>query len=117
MMSLMIEEMQHQARISLVGRDPFNVVIAEDEIKIGVGKLCRPVDDLAIQPESLRRQAIKIIKEQLIQTRRILQVSDLPQRIQTCRMGSKAFEPDGIPNEDVVQRSQDGTKKGALVSR
>ena len=37
MMSLMVKKMKDKTRISLIGRNPFGVVVAENEIQITFG--------------------------------------------------------------------------------
>src|SRR5690554_5633230 len=117
MMSLVIEEMKHQARKPPLCWNPFGVVVGENYIQVFYGKLSYPVDDLSIQPDSMLSQALNITKENLVQAGRIIKAGDSSQRFLARRVSSKALEPDGIANENMVQGSQDRAKESAAVFR
>ncbi len=112
---LVIEKVEQQAGIALGGRNALGVAVVEHMLQVAFRERRDPLDNLRIQPGSVRCQSLQICEQLLIERCWRRQIGHLAQCPPACRVRRKPLQPDGIAGNEVIQGSEHRAEKGTTI--
>lgn len=117
MVGLVIEKVHQQAEEILVGAHAAHIAVMQAMVQVGLLHAVAPIDNQLIQPGAMGCQLTYISKSQLFEIGRRSNNVQRSQRCEACWMLRKTLEPDGVAQDQMVQRAEDRAEKRLSIHR